>query len=100
MASEAADDLKKRLFEFRQEATYTPPDDDDLQNHLFRRLEDNRRQVIPWLDAARPLQGAAVLEIGCGTGSATVTLAEQGAQVTAIDIDPRAIAVAERRCQL
>jgi len=100
LAPEAADDLRNHLLQFRREATGTPPNDDDLQNHLFRRLEDNRRQVIPWLDAARPLKGAAVLEIGCGTGSATVTLAEQGARVTAIDIDPRAITIAERRCQL
>jgi 2-polyprenyl-3-methyl-5-hydroxy-6-metoxy-1,4-benzoquinol methylase len=98
---DAADELRSRLLRFREETTGTPPsDDDDLKNHLSRRLEDNRRRVVPWLDAARPLRGAAILEIGCGTGSATVALAEQGAKVTAIDIDPRAIAVAERRCQL
>ena len=95
------EEIKKRLLEFRQETTGPPPvDDEDLQNHLYRRLDDNRRQVIPWLDAARPLEGAAVLEIGCGTGSATVALAEQGAQVTAVDIDLRSMAVAQERCRL
>ena len=101
LTAEAAAELKSRLLQFRQEAFGQPPEDDeDLQNHLLRRLEDNRRQVVPWLDAARRLEGASVLEIGCGTGSATVALAEQGARVTAIDIDPRSIAVAEARCRL
>src|SRR5262245_54239845 len=58
----------------------------DREDHLFRRLEHARAQVIPWLDAARRLDGARVLEIGCGTGSATVALAEQGARVTGVDL--------------
>jgi len=98
---EATEKFRQRLLEFRQEAVGgAAADDEDLQNHLFRRLDDNRRQVVPWLDAARSLDGAAVLEIGCGTGSATVALAEQGARVTAVDLDPRAIRVAEERCRL
>ncbi|HQU43430.1 MAG TPA: class I SAM-dependent methyltransferase [Pirellulales bacterium] len=101
IAPSSLDELRARLLEFRQETTAgTAAGDDDLQNHLYRRLDDNRRQVIPWLDAARSLDGAAVLEIGCGTGSATVALAEQGARVTAVDLDPRAIRVAEERCRL
>src|SRR5215831_3740692 len=57
----------------------------DLTDHLYARLESDRSDVIPWLDASRCLLGATVLEIGCGTGSSTVALAEQGARVTAID---------------
>jgi 2-polyprenyl-3-methyl-5-hydroxy-6-metoxy-1,4-benzoquinol methylase len=97
---EAQERLKARLIEYRRAASGTPSaEDDDLLNHLHRRLDDNRRQVVPWLDAARPLRDAAVLEIGCGTGSATVALAEQGARVTAVDIDPAAIDVASDRCR-
>src|ERR671927_1340389 len=54
---------------------------DDLQNHLFNRLETNRNMIIPWLDEVKPLQGTSILEIGCGTGASTVALAEQGAAV-------------------
>ncbi len=72
----------------------------DREDHRFRRLELDRRRVIPWLDAARPLHAARVLEVGCGTGSSTVALAEQGAQVTAIDLDASAIRVARERCSL
>lgn len=94
-------DLRARLMEFQQSVSGgADVDDGDLQNHLHRRLDDNRQQVIPWLDAAQPLMGASMLEIGCGTGSATVALAEQGAHVTAIDIDPKAIAIAEHRSRL
>lgn len=89
------------LHEFRRQTRGLPAvEDEDFQNHLHRRLDDNRQRVIPWLDAARGLDGAAVLEIGCGTGSATVPLAEQGARVTAVDVDERAIAVAQQRCRL
>lgn len=53
--------------------------------------------MIPWLDAARPLVGQRILEVGCGTGSSTIALAEQGAEVTAVDIDDGALAVARDR---
>jgi S-adenosylmethionine-dependent methyltransferase len=71
---------------------------EDLQDHLERRLSSFRNKIIPWLDASRPLLGARILEIGCGTGASTVALAEQGAKVTAIDIDEPSLRVAELRC--
>jgi len=71
----------------------------DLQDHLLGRQNEFRRTVIPWLNAARPLDGAAVLEIGCGTGSSTAALAEQGANVTGVDITERKLVVARERCR-
>lgn len=70
----------------------------DLKDHVAGRLERFRNTAIPWLDAARTLAGASILEIGCGTGSSTVALAEQGAKVTAVDIDAPSLAVARDRC--
>jgi S-adenosylmethionine-dependent methyltransferase len=72
----------------------------DLNAHLHVRLESDRRFVIPWLNSARPLKGMRVLEIGCGTGSSRVALAEQGAHVTAMDIDAAALEVARERCRI
>jgi S-adenosylmethionine-dependent methyltransferase len=72
----------------------------DLDDHLQLRLARDRERVIPWLDAARRLDGARILEIGCGTGCATVALAEQGSLVTGIDLCERSIQVARRRCEL
>lgn len=70
----------------------------DMADHLTGRLDEFRTRVVPWLNDARPLRGARVLEIGCGTGSSTVALAEQGATVSAIDIDASSLAVAKERC--
>ncbi len=39
-------------------------------------------------EAAAPKPGAAVLEIGCGTGAITARLIERGASVTALDQNP------------
>ena len=71
----------------------------DLQNHLFRRLDADRNMIVPWLDAVRPLRNASILEIGCGTGCSTVALAEQGAEVTAVDVDESSLVVASERCR-
>jgi 2-polyprenyl-3-methyl-5-hydroxy-6-metoxy-1,4-benzoquinol methylase len=68
--------------------------------HLRGRLEADRNNVVPWLDAARALAGARILEVGCGTGSSTAALAEQGARVIGVDIDARALEVARLRCEL
>jgi ubiquinone/menaquinone biosynthesis C-methylase UbiE len=42
-------------------------------------------------------RGAAVLEIGCGTGQLTERLANRGFRLTAIDIGPSMVAAARRR---
>lgn len=73
---------------------------EDLAQHLYKRLEMDRRLVAPWLNSAKPLKGANILEIGCGTGSSTISLAEQGANVTAIDIVEKSLAVAKERCRI
>lgn len=72
----------------------------DLRQHLFERLDNFRSTVIPWLDSTVGLSGKEVLEIGCGTGTSTIALAEQGARVTAIEIDEKSLLVAKERCRL
>jgi 2-polyprenyl-6-hydroxyphenyl methylase/3-demethylubiquinone-9 3-methyltransferase len=41
------------------------------------------------------LQGAAVLDVGCGAGLLSEALARNGAQVTALDLAPELIKVAK-----
>ncbi|MDO9390748.1 MAG: methyltransferase domain-containing protein [bacterium] len=72
----------------------------DLKEHLIDRLENDRITYIPWFNKTVPLKGANILEIGCGTGSSTIALAEQGANVTGIDIDEGALKVARDRCRV
>jgi magnesium-protoporphyrin O-methyltransferase len=43
------------------------------------------------------LRGARVLDAGCGTGAMTAELAARGADVLAVDISPRLVAIAEAR---
>jgi 2-polyprenyl-3-methyl-5-hydroxy-6-metoxy-1,4-benzoquinol methylase len=71
----------------------------DLENHLYRRLNSDRNTIVPWLDGVRQLKGASILEIGCGTGCSTVALAEQGARVIAVDVDENSLNVATERCR-
>ena len=68
-----------------------------LSNHMYIRLEDDRKRIIPWLDSIHKLEGSSILEIGCGTGASTVALCEQKAQVTAIDVDNNALDAAKIR---
>jgi SAM-dependent methyltransferase len=49
------------------------------------------------LDAAGPLEGAAVLELGCGAGDLSVELLRRGARLTAIDISPGMVDLARSR---
>jgi SAM-dependent methyltransferase len=44
------------------------------------------------------LHGATVLDAGCGAGAQAEWLLEQGADVVAVDVSPRMIEEAERRC--
>lgn len=44
------------------------------------------------------LHGATVLEAGCGSGAQAEWLLEQGADIVAVDVSPRMIEEAERRC--
>ena len=76
----------------------TPDGRRDLEEHLDGRIAQVRAEIVPWLADARELRGAKLLEIGSGSGSATVAFAEQGAHVTALDVDERWLRVARIRC--
>ncbi len=51
------------------------------------------------IDVAGLAPGDRVLEIGCGTGQATLPLAERGLAVTALELGPNLAALARRRLQ-
>ena len=74
---------------------------DEMFFSLFdERLDGHRKQIIPWLDSVKPLKGLRILEIGCGSGASTLAFAEQGAIVTAIDVDDSLLSDAKIRCEL
>ena len=78
----------------------TEPGKKDLDDHIVGRTNNFRAYVVPWIDSFLNLAGSRILEIGCGTGASTVAMAEQGAIVTGIDINPQALAAARCRCAL
>jgi len=45
------------------------------------------------------LRDAALVDLACGTGSAALAAAQRGARVTAVDITPELLALAERKAQ-
>jgi S-adenosylmethionine-dependent methyltransferase len=75
----------------------TPEGAQGMRVALVDRYLASRRHAIPWLDDAIGLAGKTVVELGCGTGSSTVALAERGAHVVAIDIDGPSVAAARHR---
>lgn len=69
-------------------------------------LRPEKRTYDPWfynrtlVEAAEPLAGMRVLELGCGDGESTAYLLERGAKVTAIDISAGMVDLARRRIAL
>jgi glycosyltransferase involved in cell wall biosynthesis/SAM-dependent methyltransferase len=51
------------------------------------------------IESAGPLAGKHVLDLGCGTGDLTLRMLQRGARVTALDISPGAVGVAEERAR-
>ena len=82
---------------------------DDLRRHLrsgFDRAAEDYQRTRPicpphlfddLLRLAGLKAGGRVIEIGCGTGQATVPLAERGLAVTAVELGPELAAIARRR---
>lgn len=82
---------------------------DDVRRHLragFDRLAEDYQRTRPvcppqLFDDLIRLTGLSagdrVVEIGCGTGQATVPLAERGLVVTAVELGPELAAIARRR---
>jgi ubiquinone/menaquinone biosynthesis C-methylase UbiE len=65
----------------------------------FTDLEDQRyrshRHLLPWIRGMQP--GRSVLEIGCGVGLDTYTMARQGLNITSVDLTEVAVTTAHQR---
>lgn len=60
----------------------------------FKPLHDINPLRLDWIDRAIGLSGKKVLDVGCGGGILSESMAVRGAQVTGIDLSERALAVA------
>jgi SAM-dependent methyltransferase len=55
-------------------------------------------EIVTMIESGRVTVGRA-LDLGCGTGTNAITLAQHGFEVTAIDVSRRAIALAKRKAR-
>ena len=74
--------------------------EEEINEHLEDRIFVDRVRVVPWLSKNIILNNLSILEIGCGTGSSSITLAEQGANVTGIDIHKESLEIGKLRADL
>lgn len=61
----------------------------------FRPLHEINPLRLEWINAHAPLSGKTVLDIGCGGGILSESMAMKGAQVTGIDLSEKALKVAD-----
>lgn len=72
----------------------TPIGQEGKREVLFGRYQAALRFAIPWLRREIDLASARVVEIGCGSGSSTVALAQHSREVIGYDIDGNAVVAA------
>jgi 2-polyprenyl-6-hydroxyphenyl methylase/3-demethylubiquinone-9 3-methyltransferase len=61
----------------------------------FRPLHEINPLRLDWIAQHAPLDGAAVLDVGCGGGILAEAMARRGAKVTGIDLSEKALKVAQ-----
>jgi 2-polyprenyl-6-hydroxyphenyl methylase / 3-demethylubiquinone-9 3-methyltransferase len=61
----------------------------------FRPLHQINPLRLAWIDALAPLQGKRVLDVGCGGGILTDSMARKGADALGIDLASKALKVAQ-----
>ena len=61
----------------------------------FKPLHDLNPLRLGWIDETVPIQGKAVLDVGCGGGILAESMARRGARVKGIDLSDAALKVAQ-----
>lgn len=64
-------------------------------NAEFRPLHEINPLRLEWIHARAQLAGKTVIDIGCGGGILSESMAKKGAQVTGIDLSQKALSVAD-----
>jgi 2-polyprenyl-6-hydroxyphenyl methylase/3-demethylubiquinone-9 3-methyltransferase len=61
----------------------------------FKPLHEINPLRLEWINARVPLAGKKIIDIGCGGGILTESMAKKGADVTGIDLSEKALQVAD-----
>ena len=63
-------------------------------NSEFKPLHEINPLRLEWIDGHAKISGKKILDIGCGGGILSESMAQRGAEVTGIDLSDKALAVA------
>jgi len=88
-------DLFRRIYGCDLEFALNP--DGVCNDAFFIRTINYNACMVPWIESVFPLNGKSVVEIGCGSGAATLAMAEKCAHIDSFDIDPVSLDVARER---
>ena len=66
---------------------------------LFDLMFPNTGNSQFWSEEAKKCSGGAILELACGTGGASIALAEAGYAVTGMDLSTKMLEVARQKCE-
>ena len=59
---------------------------------------DSSKMILDWIET-HDLAGKTIIEVGCGSGIASLRAAQKGANVWAIDINPKAIELLKKNAE-
>lgn len=85
-----------RFYREDYSALFRPGWDKSISKSMLTYTLTSAIMAIDWLKARLPLHGKRVLEIGSGDGVFARCLSAEGADVTPIDMDARAVEVAQK----
>lgn len=94
--------LEKVAFEklfstWDQDFVNSPKGAEAVDEVLYQRQKRAETYAVKWLNQFLPLRDAAVVEVGCGTGAASIPLARICKRLVGLDIDSNSIEVAKAR---
>lgn len=64
---------------------------------VAQRIAPISSQLVEIVDRLRPLDGAALVDLACGTGNAALAAVAAGAQVTGVDLTAELLAIAAKK---
>jgi 2-polyprenyl-3-methyl-5-hydroxy-6-metoxy-1,4-benzoquinol methylase len=96
--------LEKVAFEklfstWGQDFVNSPKGAEAVDEVLYQRQERAETYAVKWLNQFLPLREATVVEVGCGTGAASIPLARICKRLVGLDIDHNSIEVAKARAE-
>src|SRR5262249_44840923 len=78
-------------------AEYAAGHNAEVWRNYARREIQRAREIVRLLQQVTPLRGKRVLDVGSGYGGMLIAMAEQGAEVHGIEIDPERAEVGQKR---